>query len=359
MKNSSTHPSIHPSTFIIAEAGVNHNGSIELAKRLIDVANESGADAVKFQTFKAEKVVTTTAAKAKYQIENTGTDESQLEMLKKLELPLSAHEELFSYCKEKGIVFISTPFDEESADMLDNLGMTIFKIPSGEITNEPLIQHIASKKKPIILSTGMSYLEEVEKAIKWVMGVWENEYMGKNLSTHPPIHPLTLLHCVSNYPAAIEDVNLSAMKTMEIAFGLPVGYSDHTMGIEIPIAAVAIGAKVIEKHFTLNRNMVGPDHRASLEPDGLKAMVKAIRNIEKALGDGTKRPMEREADVRNIARKSLVAARDIKAGETITVNDILVKRPGVGIAPELIEQVINKIAKINIKKDSLLKWDYF
>ena len=352
-------------TFIIAEAGVNHNGSLETAKKLVDMAVDAGADAVKFQTFNAEKVVTTTAAKAKYQIENTGTDESQLEMLKKLELPLSAHEELFSYCKEKGIVFISTPFDEESADMLDELGISIFKIPSGEITDKPLIQHIASKRKPIILSTGMSYLGEVEKAIGWIkevnesMSKWENEKTLIHSSTHPLIHPLTLLHCVSNYPAAVEDTNLLAMKTMERAFGLPVGYSDHTLGIEISIASVAMGAKVIEKHFTLDRDMEGPDHKTSLEPDELKAMVKAIRNIEKALGDGTKRPMESEADMRNIARKSIVSARDIKAGETITVNDILVKRPGVGIAPELIEQVINKIAKINIKKDSLLKWDYF
>jgi N-acetylneuraminate synthase len=351
--------------FIIAEAGVNHNGSLQTAKKLLDVAVDAGADAVKFQTFNAEKVVTTTAAKAKYQIENTGTDESQLEMLKKLELPLSAHEELFSYCKEKGIVFISTPFDEESADMLDELGISIFKIPSGEITDKPLIQHIASKRKPIILSTGMSYLGEVEKAIGWIkevnesMSKWENEKTLIHSSTHPLIHPLTLLHCVSNYPAAVEDTNLLAMKTMERAFGLPVGYSDHTLGIEISIASVAMGAKVIEKHFTLDRDMEGPDHKTSLEPDELKAMVKAIRNIEKALGDGTKRPMESEADMRNIARKSIVSARDIKAGETITVNDILVKRPGVGIAPELIEQVINKIAKINIKKDSLLKWDYF
>ena len=211
-------------TFIIAEAGVNHNGSLETAKKLVDMAVDAGADAVKFQTFNAEKVVTTTAAKAKYQIENTGTDESQLEMLKKLELPLSAHEELFSYCKEKGIVFISTPFDEESADMLDELGISIFKIPSGEITDKPLIQHIASKRKPIILSTGMSYLGEVEKAIGWIkevnesMSKWENEKTLIHSSTHPLIHPLTLLHCVSNYPAAVEDTNLLAMKTMERAF---------------------------------------------------------------------------------------------------------------------------------------------
>lgn len=367
MNNSSTHQLIHPfthspiysSTFIIAEAGVNHNGSIKLAKKLIDVAVDAEADAVKFQTFKADKVVTATASKAKYQIENTGTDETQFEMLKRLELSLGAHKELFSYCNKKNIIFMSTPFDEGSADMLDNLGMTIFKIPSGEITNKPLIQHIAGKKKPIILSTGMSYLGEVEKAINWVMGVWENEYMGKNLSTHPPIHPLTLLHCVSNYPAVIEDVNLSAMKTMEGAFGLPVGYSDHTPGIETPIAAVALGVKVIEKHFTLDKNMEGPDHKASLEPHELKAMVRAIRNIEKAMGDGIKKPSKNEEEMRNIARRSLVAARDIKSGETILSGDIAIKRPGNGILPEFIDMIIGRKAAKNIAKDSLISWDDF
>src|SRR3989339_237504 len=250
--------------FIIAEAGVNHNGSIDTAKRLIDIAVDAGADAVKFQTFDADKVVTVTASKAKYQIENTGTDETQFEMLKRLELSIGAHKELFSYCNEKNIIFMSTPFDEGSADMLDNLGMTIFKIPSGEITNKPLIQHIAGKKKPIILSTGMSYLGEVEKAISWINEIWEK-------SDRKP--ELTLLHCVSNYPAEVDDSNLLAIKTLEGAFGLPVGYSDHTLGIEIPIAAVALGAKVLEKHFTLDRNMEGPDHRASIEPDELKDMV--------------------------------------------------------------------------------------
>jgi len=336
--------------FIIAEAGVNHNGSIDTAKRLIDIAVDAEADAVKFQTFKADKVVTATASKAKYQIENTGTDETQFEMLKRLELSIGAHKELFSYCNEKNIIFMSTPFDEGSADMLDNLGMTIFKIPSGEITNKPLIQYVASKKRPIILSTGMSYLGEVEKAIKWIDEVWDK------LANKPQ---LTLLHCVSNYPAAVEDINLLAMETMEMAFGLPVGYSDHTMGNEIPIAAVAMGAKVIEKHFTLDRNMKGPDHKASLETDELKAMVKAIRNIEKAMGDGIKKPSKNEEDTRSIVRRSLVAEKNIKKGEIFTKENIAVKRPGIGIQPEFIEQVINKRAKINIKRDSLLKWKYF
>lgn len=350
MKTASSHLPIYPSTFIIAEAGVNHNGSMEIAKKLIDVAVGAGADAIKFQTFKADKVVTATASKAKYQIENTGADETQFEMLKRLELSIGAHKEFFSYCNKKNIIFMSTPFDEGSADMLDNFGMSIFKIPSGEITNKPLIQHIAGKKKPIILSTGMSYLGEVEKAINWI-----NEIRDK-LDKKPE---LTLLHCVSNYPAEVGDSNLLAMKTMERAFGLPVGYSDHAPGIEISIAAVALGAKVIEKHFTLDKSMEGPDHKASLEPDELYAMVSAIRNVEKAMGDGIKRPTRNEEDTRNIARRSLVAARDIKAGETVTLNDISIKRPGIGIAPELIEQIINKVAKIDIKKDSLLEWDYF
>lgn len=336
--------------FIIAEAGVNHNGSIDTAKRLIDIAVDAGVDAVKFQTFKADKVVTATASKAKYQIENTGTDETQSEMLKRLELSIGAHKELFSYCNKKNIIFMSTPFDEGSADMLDNLGMTIFKIPSGEITNKPLIQHVAGKKKPIILSTGMSYLGEVEKAINWINEVWDK--LSKKSQ-------LTLLHCVSNYPAVIEDVNLSAMKTMAIAFGLSVGYSDHTLGIEIPIAAVALGARVIEKHFTLDKSMEGPDHKASLEPDELKAMVKAIRNIEKAIGNGIKKPSKNEEETRNIARRSLVTVRDIKAGETVILNDVSVKRPGIGIAPELIELIKNRVAKVDIKKDSLLRWEYF
>src|SRR4030067_1235066 len=254
-------------TFIIAEAGVNHNGNMDTAIKLIDMAKKAGADAIKFQTFKSERLVTRSTPKAKYQKANTGSGESQLEMLKRLELTSDNFKRLFSYCRKKNIIFMSTPFDEKSAYMLDRLGMGIFKIPSGEITNKPLIQHIAGKNKPVILSTGMSYLGEVEKAINWILEVWNK------LNNRPQ---LTLLHCVSNYPAAVEDVNLLAMKTMETAFGLPVGYSDHTMGIEIPLAAVAMGAKVIEKHFTLDRNMDGPDHKASLEPDKLKAMVKAI-----------------------------------------------------------------------------------
>jgi N-acetylneuraminate synthase len=335
-------------TFIIAEAGVNHNGSIDTAKKLVDIAVSAGADAVKFQTFCADKLVTATAAKAKYQIEKTMAKESQYEMLRKLELSPNAHKELFRYCEAKGIIFMSTPFDEDSADMLNDLGMNIFKIPSGEITNKPLIKHIAAKGKPIILSTGMSNLGEVEKAILWISQEWDK------LGDKPQ---LTLLHCLSSYPAPIEHVNLLAMKTMKKAFDLPVGYSDHTMGIEIPIAAVAVGAKVIEKHITLDRSMEGPDHKASLEPEELKLMVKSIRNIEKALGDGKKRPTKSEEEMKQVIRKSIVTTRDIKAGEAIALIDIAIKRPGNGIPPEFQELIVNMRVRRDISADSPIRWE--
>lgn len=334
--------------FIIAEAGVNHNGSIATARELIDAAAMAGADAVKFQTFRAAEIVTKTSKRADYQIKNTGTDESQYSMLKRLELPESGLRELYFYCKEKNIIFMSTPFDEESADFLDGLGMTIFKVPSGEITNKALIKYIASRKKPIMLSTGMSYLEEVEKAVGWIKEA--GDISGDN-------KPLTLLHCVSNYPAEVDDINLRAMGTMKSAFGLPVGYSDHTRGIEIPVAAVAMGASVIEKHFTLDRTMEGPDHKASLEPQELREMVRAIRSVERALGDGIKRPAENEEHMRGIARRSLVAARTINAGDTIKPEDIAVKRPGTGIAPEYREAVINRISVRQIDENSVIKWE--
>lgn len=334
--------------FIIAEAGVNHNGSIELALKLVDAAKDAGADAVKFQTFKAEKLATYNAPKAKYQVENTGSGESQFEMLKKLELSLPQHKELMAYCKEREILFLSTPFDEESADMLDDMGMITFKVPSGEITNKPLLQNIAAKCKPVILSTGMSYLGEVERAISWFNEIWDK------LGDRPE---LSLLHCVSNYPAAVEDTNLSAINTMQKAFGLPVGYSDHTMGIEIPIAAVAIGAEIIEKHFTLDRNMKGPDHNASLEPDELETMVRAIRNVEKAMGDGIKRPAKNEEDTVNVARKSLVAARDIRSGDTISTDNVAIKRPGDGIPPKFKDVVVNMQAQRDIAADSVIRWE--
>ena len=334
-------------TFIIAEAGVNHNGNMNTAIKLIDMAKKAGADAIKFQTFKSERLVTRSTPKAKYQKANTGSGESQLEMLKRLELTSDNFKRLFSYCRKKNIIFMSTPFDEKSADMLDRLGMGIFKIPSGEITNKPLIQHIAAKNKPIILSTGMSYLSEVEKAVRWIYEIWNKSGFNQQL---------TLLHCVSNYPAHAADVNLYAMNTLKAAFGLSVGYSDHTLGIEIPIAAVAIGAKVIEKHFTLDRNMKGPDHKASLEPDELKAMVKAIRNVEKAMGDGIKRPTEKEEETRIIARRSLVAKRGIKKGDVIRSGDIIIKRPGSGILPEFKDIIKGMKAEKNIKADSVIKW---
>ena len=336
-------------TFIIAEAGVNHNGLLEIAKKLIDVAVDVGADAVKFQTFKADKIVTRAASKARYQIKNMGTKESQLDMLKKLELSPASQRTLFSYCKKKQIIFMSTPFDEESADLLDQLGMSIFKIASGEITNKPLIQHVANKGKPIILSTGMSFLGEVEKAINWIRKV------KKRTTCASVVQPLTLLHCVSNYPAALPDVNLLAMKTMEKALGLPVGYSDHTVGIEIPIAAVALGATVIEKHFTLDRDMPGPDHKASLEPRELKSMVLAIRNIEKAMGDGFKRPSPSELKNRDITRKSIVAAKEIKKGEVFTEENLTVKRPGTGISPMEWDKIIGRAAMRDFKEDELIE----
>jgi N-acetylneuraminate synthase len=335
-------------TFIIAEAGVNHNGSLEIARKLIDVSVKAGADAVKFQTFRAGRLVTATASKADYQIGNMGTDESQFEMLEKLEISSEMHRELFSYCNKKDIIFMSTPFDEESVDLLDNLGMQILKISSGEITNKPLIQHIASKKKPVFLSTGMSYLEEVEKAIGWIDGIWNK------LDKRPQ---LTILHCVSNYPAETEDVNLNAIKTMETAFGLPVGFSDHTMGIEAAIAATAIGARVIEKHFTLDRNMKGPDHKASLEPGELEAMVKAIRNVENAMGDGIKKPTKSEIGIMNTVRRSLVTARDIKSGERLSPNDILIKRPGTGIPAEFKDNIVGMQLESDISVDSVIKWE--
>ncbi|RJQ53084.1 MAG: N-acetylneuraminate synthase [Nitrospiraceae bacterium] len=334
-------------TFIIAEAGINHNGSVKIAKELVDAAAEAGADAVKFQTFKAEELAAKTAVMADYQIKNTGMKKSQYEMLRELELPEAAHRELFTYCGKKKIMFMSTPFDVASADFLGKLGMEIFKIPSGEITNKPLIQRIAGKKKPLILSTGMSYLGEVEKAIRWI-----NEARG-----HARKSPLlTLLHCVSNYPAVADDVNLLAIKTMKNAFGLPVGYSDHTMGTEVPIAAAAIGATVIEKHFTLDRTMEGPDHKASLEPHELGKMVAAIRTVERAMGDGIKRPVASEQSVSLLARRSLVAARQIEAGSTINPDDIAVKRPGNGILPEFQEVIVGMKVRRRIEKDSVIMW---
>ncbi|MCJ7791209.1 MAG: N-acetylneuraminate synthase [Dehalococcoidia bacterium] len=329
--------------FIIAEAGVNHNGDVNLAKRLIDVAKRAGADAVKFQTFRAENVVTANAGKANYQKETTGNGESQLEMLKKLELAERDFGELFTYSREKGVIFLSSPFDKESADLLDELGVPAFKIASGEITNFPLLKHVARKKKLIILSTGMSTLGEIEEAL----GVLRKEGAEE----------IILLHCVSCYPAASEDINLRAMDTLRRAFKLPVGLSDHTLGIAIPIAAVALGACVIEKHFTLDRYFPGPDHRVSLEPGELKHMVKAIRDVEKALGDGVKKPAEEEKENKELVRRSLVAKVDIAEGTMLAEEMLDIKRPAGGIEPKYIGLVVGRRAKKDIAKDSLIMWE--
>lgn len=331
--------------FIIAEAGVNHNGDINIAKILIDTAVDAKCDAVKFQTFKADKLVTRIAKKADYQVTNTGNNESQYDMLKKLELNYESHKEIITYCKQKGIQFLSTPFDEESSDMLEELGMEIFKVPSGEINNKLFLKHIARKGKQIILSTGMSTLGEVEEALFWIYE--ENNYDVK------------LLHCTSNYPTAYNDVNLNAMLTLKQAFKVNVGYSDHTLGIEVPIAAAALGAQIIEKHFTLDVNLEGPDHKASLEPSQLKLMVQSIRNIETSLGDGVKKVQDNEVRVKEIARKSIVARCDIEKGETITLDKLAMKRPGTGLEPKYVEVLINKKAARDLEKDTILSFNDF
>lgn len=330
-------------TFIIAEAGVNHNGSLELAKRLIDVAVDAGVEAVKFQTFKADKLVSRGAQKAEYQKQTTSADESQYEMIKKLELDENAHRELIRYCKDKKIIFLSTPFDHDSIDLLDNFGMPIFKIPSGEITNLPYLRHIGRLGKEVILSTGMADLGEIEDALEVLM------------QTGVPKVRITVLHATTEYPCPINEVNLRAMQTIGAAFGVKVGYSDHTQGIEVPIAAVAMGACVIEKHFTLDRNLPGPDHKASLEPEELKAMVAAIRNIEIALGDGIKRLTPSEARNKPIARKSLVARQTIKAGEVFSEQNIASKRPGTGISPMRWDEIIGRTALRDFAADELIE----
>jgi len=330
--------------FIIAEAGVNHNGKVELAYKLIDTAAEAGADAVKFQTFKAETLVSKSAPKAEYQIKATKNTESQYEMIKKFELDFETHKKLISYCRKKNIKFLSSPFDLESIELLDKLGLDTFKIPSGEIINLLYLRKIASYNKKIIMSTGMSNLGEIESSLEVLI----------NSGTKK--EKITVLHCNTEYPTPIEDVNLKAMQTIAGAFpGIKVGYSDHTLGIEVPIAAVAMGATVIEKHFTLDKNMEGPDHKASLEPEELNSMVKAIRNIEKALGDGIKRPSSSELKNKSISRKSITAAREIKKGEKFSENNLAVKRPGTGISPMRWDEVIRKKAVRDFKMDEMIE----
>ncbi|EAC1391339.1 TPA: N-acetylneuraminate synthase [Escherichia coli] len=319
--------------FIIAEAGVNHNGDIDLAKKLVDAAVQAGVDAVKFQTWKTELLVTESAEMAEYQIENTQVKESQFQMLKRLELSYNDFVELKTYCDFKNIIFMSTPDEEQSATFLDNL-QSIFKIGSGELTNIPFLRHIARFSKPVILSTGMGYLSEVEHAIETLCNA------GLSLDM------ITVLHATTNYPTEPKDVNLLAMRTIAQAFpGVNVGYSDHTNGIEIPIAAVALGAKVIEKHFTLDKMMCGPDHKASLEPQELKHMVTAIRSTELALGNGWKIPTDVEMQNRNIVRKSIVASKPIVAGTIITSDMLEIKRPGSGISPSRWDEVVGSVAK--------------
>lgn len=325
--------------FIIAEAGVNHNGDLDLAKKLVDAAVAAGVDAIKFQTFKAEELVTRAAPKANYQKATTG-EGNQYAMLKQLELSLEDHIILKNYCQEQGIIFLSTPFDFASADLLERLDLPFYKISSGDITNLPFLEYIAKKNRPVLLSTGMSNLGEVEAAVETMLGTGNQD--------------LILLHCTSNYPTVFTDVNLRAMLTLQEAFKLPVGYSDHTLGIEVPIAAVALGARVIEKHFTLDRTMPGPDHRASLEPHELKAMVEKIRNVEKALGNGIKRCARGEEKNKLVSRKSIVAARDIQQGEVITREMVQFKRPASGLAPGEINLVLGKKAKRGLEKDEII-----
>ena len=330
------------SVFIIAEAGVNHNGSIELAFKLIDAAVEAGVDAVKFQTFKAENLVSKNTQKAEYQIQTIDPSESQLDMLIKLELNVDVHKKLIKYCNAKGIMFLSSPFDHDSIDLLNELGLKIFKIPSGEITNLPYLRRIGSLTKQVILSTGMSTLKEVGDALTILV---DSGTKKENI---------TVLHANTMYPTPMKDVNLNAMQTIQKEFDVAVGYSDHTLGIEIDIAAVAMGASIVEKHFTLDRTMEGPDHIASLEPEELKAMVNAIRSIEKALGDGFKIPSRSEQPNMIAARKSIVANQMIKKGDMLTEENIVVKRPGNGISPMKWDKVLGTVAVKDYQADEII-----
>ena len=331
-------------TLIIAEAGVNHNGDIAKAKALIDKGAEGGVDYVKFQTFKAGNLVTKQAKRAAYQDKNTQDNDSQYEMLKKLELSQAVHQELIDYCAQKGVQFLSTGFDFESLEFLAGLGITIAKIHSGEITNLPYLRKIATLFPEVILSTGMATITEIKDAVK----VLTDNGISKD--------KITILHCNTEYPTPMEDVNLKAMLHIQRELGVPVGYSDHTLGIEVPIAAVALGATVIEKHFTLDKTLPGPDHKASLEPEELKAMVMAIRNIEKAIGgSGLKEVSKSEAKNKPIARKSIVATKTIKKGDLFSVENLTVKRPGTGISPMQWDNVIGKTAKKDFEEDDLIE----
>ena len=331
------------STLVIAEAGVNHNGDLAMARRLVDVAAEARADFVKFQTFSADRLVTASARKAAYQSRNTGSDDSQYAMLRALELSADMHHMLIEHAAAAGIRFLSTGFDIESVDQLLSLGIDLVKIPSGEITNLPYLRHIGAAGRNVILSTGMATLDEVDAALQALQ------------AAGTPRDRVTVLHCTTEYPAPMADVNLRAMLTLRDTFGVKVGYSDHTLGIEVALAAVALGATVIEKHFTLDRALPGPDHAASLEPAELRAMVSGIRNIERALGDGVKRPSAAEIANRAAARKSLVAARDIRAGEPFTAENVTVKRPGTGLSPMQWDEIMGRRASRDFRTDELLE----
>lgn len=329
-------------TYIIAEAGVNHNGNRELALKMIDAAKNSGCDCIKFQTFRTDSLVTPNAKKARYQVVNTGNEENQYDMLKKLELTYDDFKILKQYCEKIGIDFMSTPFDKESVDLLEKLGIIRYKMSSGDLTNKDLLEYVADKKKPIILSTGMSTMDEVEEAVKWI------EERGNR--------EITLLHCTSNYPTSCDEVNMKAMVTLSERFSYKVGYSDHTEGIHIPVLAVAMGAEVIEKHFTLDKQMQGPDHKASLNVSELSELVKEIRDIEAAIGDGIKRPAYSEMSTREAARKSIVVNKALKKGTELTMEDLDIKRPGTGIAPKYIGELQGKILLRDVQSDTLIQW---
>ena len=338
--------------FFIAEAGVNHNGQESLAMELIDVAAKSGADAIKFQSFKADKLVTENAKKAEYQAKATG-DGSQLSMLKRLEMSEDMHQRLFAHCEAKGIEFMSTPFDDESVDFLVKLGIKRIKVPSGEITNHPFIAHLASKNLPLIVSTGMANMAEIHEAVAVIKHTREQHGFTESLA-----EKLTILHCTSNYPAACEDVNLRAMNSIANETGMPVGYSDHTLGFAVSTGAVALGATVIEKHFTLDRNMDGPDHKASLEPDELTILLNHIRDIEKALGSDVKQPTDSELPVRELVRKSATVLKNLPQGHVLRADDIALMRPGHGIQPKEVPYIIGRMLSRDVEQGTTLTFDY-
>lgn len=328
--------------FIIAEAGVNHNGDLEIAKRLVDCAKKAGADAIKFQTFKAENVATKYAKTADYQKKDIGKEKNQLEMMKKLELDYEDFKKLKRYCDRKEIIFLSTPHSIDAIDFLEPL-VPAYKIGSGDLTNLPFLKRVAKKGKPIILSTGMANIDEVKEAVETIKINGCNE--------------IILLQCVTSYPAKIEDVNLRVISNLQQLFNLPIGYSDHTLSIVVPVAAVAMGACIVEKHFTIDRTMPGPDHKASVEPDELKEMIQNIREVEKALGDGIKRPTAEEERIKKIVRKSIVAKVDIPKGTIITEDMLDVKRPGTGVPPKYLYQIVGAKAKTDIAKDEMIQWE--